>query len=93
MYHFEAATPLLFRQREFSNILVYENKLRHRELRNKGKLMREFGIGDLLVVRKQVKSSRKDGVSQKLVFRTDGPYIVLEKAAPSSYWLQCFPFC
>ena len=93
MYHFEAATPLLFRQTEFSNILVYENKLRYRELRNKGKLMREFGIGDLLVVRKQVKSSRKDGVSQKLVFRTDGPYIVLEKATPSSYWLKCLPFC
>ena len=56
---FEAAYPHLFRQRELFNILVYERRLRHRELRNKGNLMREFYTGDLLLVRKQVKSSRK----------------------------------
>ena len=38
--HFEDAYPLMLRQRELFNILVYESRLRHRELRNKGNLMR-----------------------------------------------------
>ena len=37
---FEAASPLLFRQREPFNILVSERRLRHRELRKKGELIR-----------------------------------------------------
>ena len=46
--------------------------MRHRELRNKGELMRGFDTGELLVVRKQVKSSRKYGIAQKLVLKTMG---------------------
>ena len=40
-----------------------------RDLRNKGKLMRKFDTGDLLVLRKQVKSIRKDGIPQKLALK------------------------
>ena len=47
--------------------------------------MRELGTGYLMVVRKQVNSSIKDGVDQKSVFKTKVPYIVLEKAKPNSY--------
>ena len=54
MDHFDAASPLLFRQRELFNILVSESRPRHRELHNKGKLMKGFDTGDLMVVRKQV---------------------------------------
>ena len=57
--HFEAAYPLMFRQRDLFNILVPENRVRHRELLNKGNSMREFDTGDLVVLSKQVKSSRK----------------------------------
>ena len=46
-----------------------------------------------MVVRKQVNSSRKYGIAQKLVLKTKRPYRVLEKATPSSYWLQRFNFC
>ena len=46
-----------------------------------------------MVVRKQDNTSRKYGIYQKLVFRTKGPYRVLEKATLSSYCLQHFPFC
>ena len=67
--------------------------MKHRYLRNKGKYMREFYTGDLVVLRKQVKSSIKYGISQKLVFKTKGPYIFLEKATPFSYWIQRLPFC
>ena len=44
--------------------------------------MRKFGTGYIVVVRKQIKSSRKDGVDEKLVFKTKGSYIVLEKDTP-----------
>ena len=73
MYHFEAASPLMFRQREMFNILLYERKLRHRELHNKGKLVRVFDTEDLVLVRKILKSIRKYGITQKLVFRTKVP--------------------
>ena len=55
--------------------------------------MREFDTGDLVVVRKKVKSSRKYGIAQKLVFKTKIPYRVLEKVTMSSYWVQSLPFC
>ena len=77
MDSFEATYPLMFRQREFFNILVYERRLRHREIRKKGKSMREFDTGDLVLARKQVNSNRKDGIAQRLVFKTKGPYRVL----------------
>ena len=38
--HFEVAYQLLFRQRELFNILVFERRLRQRELSNEGKLLR-----------------------------------------------------
>ena len=69
MYQCEDESPLLFRQIELFKIMVYERRLRHGELRNKGKLMREFDIGELVEVRKQVKSIRKYGIDQKLVFK------------------------
>ena len=62
-------------------------------MRKKFKLMREFYIGYIAVVRKKANPSIKDQISQKLVFKTKGPYRVLEKATPISYWIQSFPFC
>ena len=93
MDHFKAASPTLFRQRDLFNILVSERRLSHRKMRNKGKYMREFLIGDLVVVSKRVKSSRKYRIAQKLVFKTKEPYKVLDNATPSSYWHQRFTFC
>ena len=55
--------------------------------------MREFDIGGLVLVRKQANSNIKDGMSQRLVFKTKGLYRVLEKDTPSSYWLQSLTFC
>ena len=65
LYHFEAEVTILFRQRKLFNTLVSERRLRHIYLHNKGKITRGFYTGELVVVRKQVKSIRKDGVSQK----------------------------
>ena len=55
LYHFESESPLLFIKQELFNILVYERRLRRREIHSKVKIMREFDTGDLLVVSKQVK--------------------------------------
>ena len=85
MNNFEATSPLLFRQSEMFNILVYERRLRHRGLCNKDKLMGEFDSGYFVVVRKKVNSTIK--------FKTKVPYRVREKATSSSYWLQRLPFC
>ena len=69
MDNFEYASPLLFRQQDMFNILVSERRLIHMELRNKGKLMSTFDTGYIVVVRKQVKSTRKYGTVQKLVLK------------------------
>ena len=63
LYQFEGASPFLFRKRELLNILVSKERLRYRDLCNKVKIIREFYKGDLVVVRRQVKSSRKYGVA------------------------------
>ena len=73
----------MFRQIELFNILIYEMNLRHRELHNKDNLTREFDTGEIVVVKKQVKSIRKDIIAHKLVLKKKGPYKVLDKAAPS----------
>ena len=83
----------MFRQRELFNILLSERRLIHRELCNKGNLMSEFDTGDIVVVRKQLKSIIKEGESHNFLLKTKGPHRVLEKSTPSSYWLQNLPFC
>ena len=85
MDYFEAKSLILFRQRELFKILVSNRRLIHRELHKKVNLMRKLATGEILVVRKQVKSSRKELVSHKLVFKTKGTYRVLEKATSLSY--------
>ena len=65
--------------------MLLVRRIKHRELHNKGKSMREFDTEDLVVVRKHVKSSRKDGIDQELVLKKKGPYRVLEKATLISY--------
>ena len=67
LYHFEAASPLLFIKIDLFNILVSKRRMRHRELGNRDKLMREFDTGDHVVIRKQVNPIRKEGIYQKLV--------------------------
>ena len=60
----------MFKQREIFNILVSQRSLRQKKLHNKGNITREFDTGDVVVVRKQVKSTRNYRASQKIVFKT-----------------------
>ena len=47
MYQFEAEYPILFIQIDMFNILVYDIRLKHRDMCNKGNLIREFDTGDI----------------------------------------------
>ena len=69
-----------------------ERRRRHRELKNEGVRQREFDIGDLVIVRRQVQSRAVAGVSAKLTFKAKGPYRVIEKLNPGSYSIQKLPF-
>ena len=93
MDHFEDASTILSRKIELFKILVYERRLRHIELRNKVKITRGFDTGDILVIRKHVKSSIKDREYQGFVFKTNILYVVLDTGAPRSYWLHRLNFC
>ena len=46
-----------------------------------------------MLVINQAGSIIKEGIDYKLVFKTKGPYIVMETATPRLYWIQHFPFC
>ena len=61
-------------------------------MHNKGNITREFEAGEIVILKKQVKSCRKYGLAQESSFITKGTYGVLEKASPSSYWLQRLKF-
>jgi hypothetical protein len=93
MEHIESAFPLLFKQRELLTILNDERRTRHRELKDRSKTMKIFQPGDLVIVRKQTATTDADGVSNKLVFKTKGPYRVIEQATnDGSYWIHKVPF-
>jgi hypothetical protein len=90
--HYEAASPLLFKQRQLLDILNAERRRRHTEIRNSNAAGMEFQPGDLVIVRKQVKSDASNNFAAKLVFKSKGPYRVIERINPNSYRLQKLPF-
>ena len=90
--HLDAASPLLYKQRQLLQVLNDKQRLRHRDLKNDGVKQRVFQPGDLVIVRKQVQSNSRKGISTKLVFRAKGPYRVLRQEKQASYILQKLPF-
>ena len=86
--HLDAASPLLYKQRQLLQVLNDKQRLRHRDLKNDGVKQRVFQPGDLVIVRKQVQSNSRKGISTKLVFRAKGPYRVLRQEKQASYILQ-----
>jgi hypothetical protein len=91
LQHVETMFPLWFQQKELLQVLVQERRLRHTELANRNKKCREFFPGDIVVVRRQIKSDASTGRPAKLRIKARGPYQVLEKAGDESYWIQRIP--
>jgi hypothetical protein len=90
--HFESSSPLFYKQRQLLIILNAERRQRHIDLRNEGIKERAFDIGDLVIVRKQVKSNTSKGISAKLFYKTRDHYRVIKEITPGSYRLQKLPF-
>jgi hypothetical protein len=91
LQHVETMFPLWFQQKELLQILVQERRLRHTEWANRNKKRREFFPGDIVVVRRQIKSDASAGRPAKLRIKARGPYRVLERAGEESYWIQRIP--
>ena len=90
--HLETTFPLWAKQSMLLQILNEERRERHRELKNNSRNQKTFGIGDLVIVRKQVKSDAKEGIPSKLVLaKYKGPYRVIDKIGDRSYMLQKLP--
>jgi hypothetical protein len=90
--HHDANHPLIANQRELLRILNEERRQRHRDLKNDSITERTFTAGDLVIVRKQVKSNADRGIAGKIVFKSRVPYRILEQANPGSYWIQKLTF-
>jgi hypothetical protein len=90
--HIEASLPLLYSPRQLFNLLTEEQRLYHAELKNSAIKQCTFDIGDIVIVRRQVQSSKKRGISAKLVFRNFGPYHVVQQVLPNLCKIQKLPF-
>ena len=91
LQHIETTFPLWFKQKELLKMLTADRRERHLALANKDKTRREFNPGDLVVIRRQVKSNAAMGRPAKLQVKARGIYRVLEKAGDDSYWVQKIP--
>ena len=87
----DAMFPLLRRQRELFQIVNQERRERHREMKHAARQRRTFQTGDIVLVRRQVKSQAKLGLPMKLVFKVKGPCRVLGPAHENSHCLQKIP--
>jgi hypothetical protein len=86
--HVETVVPLWFQQKGLLKLLQETRRARHLQMKNENRTERKFNPGDLVLIRKQVKSSALEGRPEELTIKAKGPYRVLEKAGKSSYWLH-----
>ena len=90
--HLSIAFPLLYKQRELLRMLQEERREYHREMKNQSRNMKTFTPGELVIVRKQVKTTRGGNEPAKLMIRARGPYRALEEVHPGTYKIQKLPF-
>lgn len=89
--HVDAAFPMLEKQRELLKILTTERREHHRNLKNEGRNATVFQPGEIVMIRKEVQSSDAKGPAKARI-RARGPYRVLERASPGTYYVQKIPF-
>jgi hypothetical protein len=87
----ETNFPLWAKQSMMLQILIAERREKHRDLANKGRSVRKFNIGDLVIIRKQVQSDGERGIPAKQKFRWKGIYRIMDKESDKSYWVQKLP--
>ena len=81
--HFETFWNRAKQALQFSQVAQQRNY-------NKGRLMLEFNVGDLVLVNRHSLSllRLKKGLGQKLQMKYDGPFKVLQKYGPTTYCLR-----
>jgi hypothetical protein len=92
--HLETIFPLWAKQNMLLQILQEQRRERHRALKNEGLTQRTFEVGDLVIVRKQVKSKTVNEVAlpaKQQISKYKGPYKVIEKLGTKSYKVQRIP--
>ena len=77
--HFEATSPLMFRQRELFNILVSDRRLIHRELHNKRQAHKGIWHGIYCYIKESGELNQKVQTALKLVFK---------KRYPTESWIR-----
>jgi hypothetical protein len=93
LQHIECVFPLWDKQKRLLRILNDDRKQYHQDLKNKNRNMKEFHPGNLVIIRKQVKTTIAAGISAKLMMRTRGPYRVIERLGDgTSYQVKRIPF-
>ena len=84
----ESNLPVLGKQRaQLLKVINDERRERHRELKNTTLAPRQFEKGNIVLVGRQVQSSKEKQTTSKSQFFTKGPYRVLGEATPGSYWV------
>ena len=92
--HLETIFPLWGKQSMLLQILQEERRERHRDMKNQGVTQRKFNVGDIVLVKKQVKSQTVDGQNfpeKQRIGKFKGPYKVVEKLSEKSYHLRRLP--
>jgi hypothetical protein len=89
--HIETMFPLWFRQKELLKLLNDEQRTGHGEMADEGRKKRTFQPGDLVQVRKQVKSNAAEGKPAKLTLKARGLCRMLEGAGENLHWMQKIP--
>lgn len=71
------------------NILQTQEK--NKKLYDKGHVQARYNVGDLVLVKNHVISSKDDGIMQKLANRYDGPYLIAKEITPVTFHLHTIP--
>ena len=83
---------LLTCSREVFRVLIQETRFWHREYINQNRPDTiSYDIGDIVFVRREVKSGRNKGRVAKTSYKFNGPWKVIEKLHGASYKLHVVP--
>ena len=90
--HLQTIRHMMTTQQAMLQVINDERRAYHRDRLNKLRTQTRFNTGDLVIVRRQVKSDKSRGVVAKLQIRATGPYKVIREGNPGSYWVRRIPF-
>jgi hypothetical protein len=79
LQHIKCMFPLWDKQKQLLHILNDDRKQYHGKLKSKKQNMKDFHPGDLVIIKKQVKTFIVADIYARLMIQARGPYRVIEK--------------